>query len=124
MKKSMVGYTKKLFFSLVCVMTIFYIGFYILLVIPAINKAQKEKHIGDIRRLVSITSQEFDYLLANLKDNAEWDTLYESLNASLNNGESQKFLKELFTEDSLKLYGLSYIAIYDEKQNEMINYSL
>ena len=124
MKKSMVGYTKKLFFSLVCVMTIFYIGFYILLVIPAINKAQKEKHIGDIRRLVSITSQEFDYLLANLKDNAEWDTLYESLNASLNNGESQKFLKELFTEDSLKLYGLSYIAIYDEKQNEMINYSI
>ena len=124
MKKSMLSYTKKIFFSLVFVMIISYIGFYVLLVIPATNTAQKEKHMGDIKKLASITSQQFNYLSAMLEDNAEWDTLYEILGNSSNNEKKQKFLNELFTEDSLELFSLDYIAIYDEKQNEVINYSV
>jgi len=104
-------------------MLISYLGFHLLLVVPAINRAHMEKHSGDIKRLVSITTQQFDYLSVNLKDNAEWNLLYENLDNYSKSGVSQEFLNELFTEDSLKLYGLDYIAVYDKDKNELASTS-
>jgi len=120
----MVNSIKKWFFSLVCIMTVTYISSYILVVIPALKRATREKHKRDINKLFSVTSQQFDHLSSILKDNAEWNTLYQSMDGSMSEGKKQIFLDELFTEDSLKLFGLDYIAIYDEEQNEVVNYSI
>ena len=120
----MVNSIKKWFFSLVCIMTVTYISSYILVVIPALKRAATEKHKQDINKLFSVTSQQFDHLSSILKDNAEWNTLYQSMDGSMSEGKKQIFLDELFTEDSLKLFGLDYIAIYDEEQNEVVNYSI
>lgn len=114
---------KKWFFSLVCIMAVTYISSYTLVVIPALKKANKEKYKQDINKLFSFTSQQFDYLSSMLKDNSEWDTLYESMDGTMNKVDKEIFLTDFFTEGSLKLLGLDYIAIYDNKQNEVINYS-
>lgn len=104
-------------------MTVTYITSYLLVVVPALKRANKEKYKQDINKLFSVTSQEFDYLSSILKDNSEWNTLYESMDGTMNKENKEKFLKDLFTEDSLKTSRLDYIAIYDNKQNEIINYS-
>ncbi|MCS5420894.1 MULTISPECIES: sensor domain-containing diguanylate cyclase [Psychrilyobacter] len=123
MKKNLENSMKKWFFSLICIMAVTYISSYILVVIPALKRATREKHKQDINKLFSVTSQQFDHLSSILKDNAEWDTLYQSMDGSMGREEKQKFWEGLFTEDSLKLFGLDYIAIYDNKQNEVVNYS-
>lgn len=124
MKKNLENSIKKWFFSLVCIMAITYISSYILVVIPALKRATREKHKQDINKLFSVTSQQFDHLSSILKDNSEWDALYRSMDGSMNEEDKQKFWAELFTEDSLKLFGLDYIAIYDDEQNEVTNYSI
>ncbi len=122
MKKSLENSMKKYFFALVCIMTVTYISSYILVVIPALKRATREKHIQDINKLFSITSQQFDYLSSILKDYAQWNGLYQSMDGSMKEEEIRKFFNELFTENSLKNFGLDYIALYDEKQNEVFDY--
>jgi len=123
LKKNLKKSMNKWFFSLICIMTITYISSYTLVVIPALKKASREKHKQDIDKLFSFTSQQFDNLFDLLKDNAQWDSLYESMDGSMDGKSKEKFFNNFFTENSLKLLGLDYIAIYDNKQNEIINYS-
>ena len=124
MKKNLENTMKKWFFSLVCIMTVTYISSYILVVIPTIKRANMEKHKQDINKLFSVTSQQFDNLSSILKDSAEWDTLYHSMDGTMSKNEKSVFLNDLFAEDSLELFGLDYIAIYDDEQNEVINYTI
>lgn len=123
MKKNLKSSMNKWFFSLVCIMTITYISSYTLVVIPALRKAKREKHKQDIDKLFSFTSQQFDNLSDILKNNAEWDTLYKSMDGSMDEKNKEFFFNDFFTENSLRLLGLDYIAIYDDKQKEIINYS-
>ena len=103
-------------------MTFTYVSSYLLIVLPALKKTNKEKYKGDINKLFSTTSQEFDYFSSVLKANSQWDTLYEIMDETTSNEDKEKFFKNFFTEDSLKESRLDYIAIYDNKQNEIINY--
>jgi len=77
-------------------MAVTYISSYILVVIPALKRATREKHKQDINKLFSVTSQQFDYLSSILKDYAQWDALYRSMDGSMGKEEKQKFLNELF----------------------------
>lgn len=123
MKKNIVTHIKCMFSGFIFLMLASYLGFHLLLVVPAINRAHIEKHSSDVKRLVSITAQHFDYLSTSLKDNAQWDLLYEILG---NHQDSQKvpdILIDLFDEDSLRLYGLDYIGIFDRNKAELVGSS-
>lgn len=124
LKKNLENSIKKWFFFLVCIMTITYISSYTLVVIPALKRATQEKHKQDINKLYSVTSQQFDYLSSILKDTAEWDQLYQSIDGTMDNKDKEIFLNNLFTKNSLELFGLDCISIYDNKQNEIISYIL
>ncbi|OQY42471.1 MAG: hypothetical protein B6227_01945 [Fusobacteriia bacterium 4572_74] len=124
MKKKIINTTKNFFFSLLFIMVVTYIGSYALIVIPTLKKVKNERHKQNINKLISMTSQEFDSLTAILQDNAQWGTLYQKMDGSSSKEENQIFFKDLFTENSLNLFGLDYIGIYDTKQNEIINYSI
>ncbi len=123
MKKNIANHIKHLFSGFIFLMLASYLGFHILLVVPAINKAHIEKHTSDVKRLVSITTQHFDFLSMSLKDNAQWDLLYDILGNHQNPREVHDVLIDLFDEDSLKLYGLDYIGIFDRNKTELVGTS-
>ncbi len=123
MKKNIVNHIKYLFSGFICLMLASYLGSHILLVVPAINRAHVERHKSNVKRLVSLTAQQFDYHLMNLRDNAQWDLLYEILDPPKPSHEGQQILEDLFDESSLKHYGLDYIGIYNKDKAELASTS-
>ncbi len=123
MKKNIVTHIKYLFSGFICLMLASYLGSHMLLVVPAINRAHVERHNSNVKRLVSLTAQQFDYHSMNLKDNAQWDLLYEILDTPKPSREEQEILDDLFDESSLKHYGLDYIGIYNRDKIELASTS-
>ncbi|GLI54654.1 hypothetical protein PM10SUCC1_01690 [Propionigenium maris DSM 9537] len=123
MKKNIVNHIKYLFSGFICLMLASYLGSHILLVVPAINRAHIERHKSNVKRLVSLTAQQFDYHLMNLRDNAQWDLLYEILDPPTPSREGQQILEDLFDKSSLRHYGLDYIGIYNRDKSELASTS-
>lgn len=119
MKKSISSYIKRLFHILIFAMIVSYLSFYILLVVPTMKRTQEKKHRKEIGELLSTTSQRFDKTLFYVKDNAEWNSLYETLRSSQITKVERTFLEDIFTKDTLNLYELDYIGIFDREQKEV-----
>ena len=123
MKKNITNYVEKLFYTLICAMAVSYLTFYILLVVPAMRSAQEERGLRAVKELVSTTSQQFDQVSFLAKENAEWNSLYEILKDPQIDKEKGEFLGEIFTKDTLNLYELDYIGIFDRELREVTNSS-
>lgn len=123
MQKSILKKINKLFYIFIFIITIFYSFFYFSFIFPSIKKYQNEKDFNHIRELTSMTNDEFKYFEIFIKDNAEYNLLYDIVKNYSTDKDGKKTLNELFTLNTLELYGIDYIGVYDELQNEIMNRS-